>query len=397
MEWTRDFEKAPKVLSKMKGSEILFAEDAEGKMLFVYAAMEGDEPFLRDKVAALRQQPEGMRHIVRALNNFSRIAHQGSLCFAKVVFEALHEADAALRCEKCIFLLNAVHENLREPFDWLSDGAESLLDPSQAQTPQYYALWESWCRAILRSRADSETLISRLGPKRAHALSRSATQQHLAIVNDPQEHWERRASAAYWLLRSGGMPLRHAQTFLDDAYAAFPLEALEGIEALSIAVETQAAQSAESDVIAEKLARIRSEGLFLRDMQESTFLRAAEKLLSTQSKLPETAVQLALSLASKDQADRLLATTLLDDARRADFIHLARKYRCLKHLSALFFANFQHHNPLIREFSQAIVISLLENENAHARMAEGWLECLEKENCDALALQAKEWHAFCLS
>jgi len=193
------------------------------------------------------------------------------------------------------------------------------------------------------------------------------------------------------------MSLRQAQAFLDDAYAAFPLEALEGIEALSIAVETQAAQSAESDVIAEKLARIRSEGLFLRDMQESAFLRAAEKLLSTQSQLPKTAVQFALSLASKDQADRLLATTLLDDARRADFIHLARKYRCLKRLSALFFANFQHHHPLIREFSQAIVASLLENENAHAKMAEDWFKCLEEENFDALALQTKAWREFCES
>jgi hypothetical protein len=127
--------------------------------------------------------------------------------------------------------------------------------------------------------------------------------------------------------------------------------------------------------------------------KHDAFIAASERVF--QSPLPQNAIDVALSLQSADKSDCMILTTFIDDARRADWFHVARKANALKSLGAIFFAHFDAQNPLSRAFSADFVTTLLENCNADALMAQTWCDAFDAEDIETLTTQASSWQAFC--
>ena len=92
IDFAREFEKAPKNLMKAKPNELLFADDySEGRMQIVCAAMNEERKALDEMVGKVLAEPEGEKHLVRALNNLKTIAHHGARIFAQAIFETLEK------------------------------------------------------------------------------------------------------------------------------------------------------------------------------------------------------------------------------------------------------------------------------------------------------------------
>lgn len=396
-EFTREFEKAPKSLMTANPKALLFAEDyPEGRMQIVCAAMNDDLDSLRSAVQKVMGMPEGARHLVRALNNLKTVEHHGAIAFVRVIFEALDgDWDAETKIQKLIQVLDCVNEKLRTGLGWIDTRTMACLDDTGLSQDSRLQIWLHWCAAVLRSSPEAAPLIESIAPRRLKNLSKSQIQRLRDMVRDENGAWDMRSAAMYLLLGNRIYTLEAAQSFVDEAYAAFPLEALEGVEILAIAVENDASVLAEFDVIQAKLAQIRKENLYLRDMDESHFVDASKALLSEQKELPSTAIELALGLQAMDKNKRLIASSLLDDVRFSDWLILAKKYRVLKSLGGVFFEHFCPENPVLRAWSAGLVSALLELCNADALLAESWQDAVSAEDIETLKKLQPQWMEFC--
>ncbi|MBO4350263.1 MAG: hypothetical protein J6A01_04850 [Proteobacteria bacterium] len=396
-ELTREFEKAPKSLMSAKPNEMLFAEDyPEGRMKIVCAAMDQDLETLRSYAAKVMAQPEGAKHLVRALNNLKAVEHHGAIAFVRVIFEALKDDwDSDTQILKLLQILDSVNEKLRTGLGWLDEIVMHWLDEGKLSQENRMNIWFHWCAAVLRSSPEASPLIENIAPRRLKNLSKSQAQALRQRFKDESQPWDMRSAAMYLMLGNQLISLEDAQSFVDEAYASFPLEALEGVEILAIAVEHDASILAEFDVIQAKLAQIRKDNLYLRDMNEVNFTEASTAILSNQSDLPGTAIEIAMELQALDKNKRMIASALIDDARFADWLYLAKKYRVIKVLSGLFFEHFCPENPVLMSWSTGIVSSLLELENADALLAESWNNAVETGDVNALRQMQPQWIAFC--
>lgn len=394
-EFAREFEKCPKNLMKALPNALLFAEDyPEGRMQLVCAAMNKEEKVLQESIARLMTREEGARHLVRTLNNLKTIGHHGALLFAQKLFSALeHDWDEETHLQKFMQILDSISADLRTGMDWIDNHAIQMLDEGHLSTENKVKLWLRWCAAVLRSSPEAAPLLENLCPRRPKDLPKSQIRALKDACDDDTAPWDIRSAAMYLLLGNRLISLNQAQSFVEQAYAAFPLEALEGVEILAIAVEHDASVLAEFDVIQGKLSQVRKENLILKDMKHDAFIAASERVF--QSPLPQNAIDVALSLQSADKSDRMILTTFIDDARRADWFHVARKANALKSLGAIFFAHFDAQNPLLRAFSADFVTTLLENCNADALMAQTWCDAFDAEDIETLTTQASSWQAFC--
>lgn len=393
-ETIREFEKAPKSLIKMKGTEVLFADDAVGKMRFIYEAFE-DEDALRASAKAILSCEDGGRHIVRALNNLKKIPHLPAMRMARVLYETVRpQWDLLTRVQKCQQVLDAVDEQYEADTAWLDEETEALLDLLEADAATQVILWSAWLGSNLRSSADSGKIIQRQSARRPKTLSKPVYNQLVRTMNDAQERWEYRSAAMYALVGSHAMRPDDAMNFMDAAYTSFPLEALSGVEALSMALELDQAAYAETDAIAEKLAQVRHDKLILREMSKEDFVSAAERIFARQHDLADRALDIALSLQTLDKNDRMMTTIFIDDARRNDFIQMALKYRVLKQLAHTFFEHFCANNTLCVQLSASLVMALAENENADAVMTSRWMDACDAQDTNTLQAALADWMRF---
>lgn len=394
-EFAREFEKCPKNLMKAQPKALLFAEDyPEGRMQLVCAAMNRETAVLREAAQRLMTQPDGAKHLVRALNNLKIIGHHGALCFAEVIYAALeHDWDDDTRFQKFLQILDTVSADLRTGMDWLENTAMKMLDTGHLSAENKVKLWLRWCTAVLRSSPDATPMIENLSPRRPKDLSKTQIHALKDAWGDDTAPWDIRSASMYLLLGNRLISLGQAQAFVEQAYAAFPLEALEGVEILAIAVEHDASVLAEYDVIQGKLSQVRKENLILREMKHDVFIAASERVFA--SALPNQAIDVALMLQNVDKADRMILTAFIDDVRRADWCHVARKANMLKHLGAVFFAHMDVENPLHRTFSAELVTNLLENCNADAILAQDWCDAYDADDIQAMRPQISTWLAFC--
>lgn len=397
VDFAREFEKCPKNLMKARPKELLFAEDyPEGRMQFVCAAMNEEEKELQAAVSRLLEQAEGARHLVRALNNLKTIGHHGSLLFAKVIYLALeHDLDMDMRLMKFMQILDSVNESLRTGLGWLGEHCVKLLDEGRLSSDAKVKLWLRWCAAVLRSSPDAAPMIEELCPRRPKELSKTMIHALKDACDDDTAPWDVRSAAVYLLLGNRLLSISKAQSFVEQAYASFPLEALEGVENLAIAIENDASVLAEYDVIQGKLSQVRKENLILREMKHDAFVSASMRVFSKLSALPSAAIDVALALQSADKPDRMIMTTFIDDSRRADWFHVALKANALRALGGVFFAHFSADNFLVCIFSVDLVNALLENCNADALMAQNWCDAFDAGDTAALCEQAAMWRAFC--
>jgi len=389
----REFEKAPKSLIKMKGSELLFEDDAIGKMKYIYDAFE-NEADLNKAAAEVLASEDGAKHLIRALNNLKTIPHAPAMRFAHAVYSTvLPELDLLARVQKCQQILDNISETFEGDTAWLDAELISLLNTLKDDAATYVILWSAWVGANLRSMANSGKLISEQAPKRLQSLSKTVFNQLVRTMNDPEENWEYAAAAMYALVGARAMRMDDAQRFIETAYNTMPLEALSGIEALSMALEMDAANYAESDAIAEKLSQVRRDHLILRDMNRDSFEAAAKRLFENQNEIPDEALDIALQLPSLDKNDRMMATILIDDARRSDFIQMALKTQTLRTLSKTFFDHITVENPIVRAFSIPLVLALSENCNLSALLVDKWIDACENSDVDALKAELDAWKA----
>ena len=396
IDFAREFEKAPKNLMKAKPNELLFADDySEGRMQIVCAAMNEERKTLDEMIGAVLAEPEGEKHLVRALNNLKTIAHHGSRIFAQAIFETLEKTwDHPTMMLKFLQILDCVSYELRTGLGWIGAKAASLLD-GRLSGEERFKLWMHWCAAVLRSSAEAAPLIEELGPRRPNGLNKTQANALRDALKDEQMTWDMRAASLYLLLGNQLIAIDKAQAFVESAYASFPLESLEGVEILAIAVEQDASALAEYDVIQAKLAQIRQENLYLRDMSPENFVSASLRVFSEQASLADTPLQIALSLQSADKNDRMLMSAYIDDARRGDWIYLAKKSNSLRALCACFFEHFVPENAVLRAFSMDVVNALVALANADALLAEHWIEAVERNDTDALRADAPKWCVFC--
>lgn len=394
VEMLRDFEKSAKALTKLRGTELMFEDDAIGRQRFVYLAMDGKEEELRAVVQEIAQMPEGARHIARALNNLVSIGHAGSHLFAKLCFEVLlPEWPIDVELTKCLYLLSIVSPEFSGELGFLQDHSLVLLRGLKAKTADYLRLWQALCGCILRSNGDTDALIRLLGPMRQIQMTRRQFDEIKSTLSDQKVSWEIRASNAYFLLGNMVINLEEAMRFLDAAYTSFPLEALVGIEALSIAIEMDASELVESELINDKLAQVRRDGMILRELEQDAFERASAKVFAKQSQWPVEALEIVKGLDTLERSERMLMTTLIDDTRRNDYFEMTRKYACLKLVSKDFFSHFEPTNPFSLAYSQDFVTQLIDNANAPAREAEAWFEAIESNDIERLCELAKFWAA----
>ncbi len=396
-EFIREFEKTPKKLMQTKANVLLFEEDyPEGRMTLVCAAMNGEENKIQSAIDKILENEDGPRHLVRTLNNIKAIGHAGTLCFAKSIFLTLEKSwDNNTKLLKLIQLLDAVTSDLRTGIGWLADVASRCLDENHLSSEDALKLWIHWCAAILRSSFAPTQLIEELAPRRPLKLQKTQINAVKDSLSDPKFSWDLQSAAVYLLLGNQLISLEKAQNFVESAYAAFPLEALEGVEILALAIENDATAFAEFNAIQDKLAQVRKENLYLRDMSQNTFVEASISVFEDLEAVPQTALEIALCLQNQNKNERLILTAFIDDARRADWFYMARKSTSLRSLCALFFDHFTPENPVIRAFSADLVMALVDNHNADAMMAETWQNAIENNLLDKLATEARKWADFC--
>lgn len=397
MDFCREFEKAPKNLMKAKPNELLFAEDyPEGRMQVVCAAMNGERKKLDEMLAGILAEPEGEKHLVRALNNLKSIGHNGALIFAQAIFEVLEKTwDQPTMLLKFLQILDCVSYELRTGLGWIGVKAAEILDGGRLSGEHRMKLWIHWCAAVLRSSFEAGPLIEMLGPRRPNGLSRPQVNALRDALADEHTPWDVRGASLYLLLGNQLLSIDKAQAFVESAYASFPLESLEGVEILALAVEQDASALAEFAVIQAKLAQIRQENLFLRDMPAERFDEASRRVFAEQGALAHAPLEIALSLQAAEKNDRMVMSAYIDDVRKGDWIYLAKKYNLIRPLCAVFFENFEAENPVIRNFSLDIVNALVELANADALLAERWGDAVQNLDIDALRADARQWADFC--
>lgn len=396
-ELAREFEKAPKKLMKSKANELLFAEDyPEGRMQFVCAAMNDESEQLQNTCKNLLELPEGAKHLVRALNNLQEIGHHGALCFAQAIYNTLeNDWDDETRHLKFNQILDSVSSDLRTGIGWLSEKAAQMLDSERLSNDTRLQLWIHWCAAILRSSPDAAPLIEDIAPRRPQNLTKSNINALMDAFKNDQIPWDTRSASAYLLLGNQLISPTKAQDFVEEAYASFPLEALEGVEILAIAIESDASALAEYDVIQSKLAQVRQENLILKEMKADDFLRASTCVFQNLKNLPKSDLEIALSLTDSPKQERLIKTALIDDTRKADWIFIAKKNNLLKPLGTVFFNNIDLENPICIDFSSEIVSALLDNHNADAKKADLWMDAAQNNDLNTLKSEISWWSSFC--
>jgi hypothetical protein len=371
----------------------LFKDDAVGKMRFIYEAFE-DENTLRQDAEDVLKSEDGSRHLVRTLNNFTSIPHGPAMRFAKIIYDIMRtQWDILTHVQKCQQLLDAISNSYNGSSEWLDIETESLLDTPELKNDASASiiLWSAWVGANLRSSHDSKKLINRQAPRRPKLLSKPLFNQLVNTMNDPEERWEYRAAAMYALVGSNAMKLNDARRFIESAYTSFPLESLAGIESLSMALEVDDLAFAEQDMISKKLSQIRKEHLYIKDMKADDFNHAAIELLKNQNNIPLEAIDVAAQLSSLDKNDRIMATILIDDTRKEEFIQKAVKLKTLRQLAKVFFENFDSDNTLCIMLSVSFVMALTEIENFNAALAETWLSACDNHDTDTLKTLAPQF------
>ena len=396
-ELAREFEKAAKSLSKMTGRELLFEEDiVEGRSAMVYAAINENEAELSRIASEIAAMNDGPRHLIRALNNIKAIGHNGMLLFAKSIVDALDKSNAwdkPARLQKIEQLLNAVTDGLREGLGWLDDACVDALENGELSREESFVLWNAWCAATLRACAVAASLIALVGAHRPRNLSKSDIRTLREAINDDNpQHWDISSAALYLLLGNSLISLEKAQDFVERAYTQFPLESLEGVELLALAVEHDAATLAEIDEIQKKLAKL-SEGPALRSLSRDELADAADDIIEKMAEMPDSAYQIATMLQDVSPARRLVFAAFIDDTRRSELLRQACKLDLIRDFAARFFAHFDPEHNLMRDFSCALVPTLLENCNVDAMLAQNWLDACDSENIEQLRADLNNWRA----
>ena len=394
-ELAREFEKAAKSLSKMTGRELLFEEDVtEGRSAIVYAAVNDNASEIARIASEIAAMEEGARHLVRALNNIKTIGHNGMLLFAKSIVDALDQSNAwdkTARLQKIEQLLKAVNENLRDGLGWLDDVCIRLLENGELSHDEAFALWNLWCSATVRACAVATSLIADVGTHRPKNLSKDEihTLRDAAANEDPQ-NWDTASAALYLMLGNGLISLDKARDFVERAYVQFPIESLEGVELLALAVEHDAAMLAEDDEIQKKLAKL-SDGPALRSLSRDELADGIAAVIGKMSEMPDSAYKIAQTLADESPVRRLIIAAFIDDTRRNDLLRQICKLDLIRDFAARFFAHFVPDHALLREFSSALVPALLENCNVDALLAQNWLDACDSENIAQLQADLKQW------
>ena len=392
-EMIREFEKAGKAIAKLRGSEILF-DDEPGKMHFVYLAMNKDEESLDRAISEIVACDEGMRHIVRTLNNVKTIAHEGASCFCKCLYRAMEPTfeDAGVRLQKWIQIVDSVSPLLRTDLGWISEKSKQYLEDRAFSSAQKMDIWLHWCGAMLRSNNLSGVFVDTVGATRPKDLNRAAIHQLKQMLQDTSMRWDLKSGALYLLLGNQLISLDTAQSFVEEAYAGFPLDALEGVETLAIAIEHDAALCAEADAIHEKLGQLRREGLVLKGMKRDDLFEAACAVFEKLSDIEKKPVEIAMHLFDWNKRERLIVSAFIDETRKADWIRIASKVpENLHKLAFLFFEHFDATHPILRQFAIDIVGALVDNCNVDALRAERLIALCTDGDDEALAGEARHW------
>lgn len=389
----REFEKTGKTLMRLKGTELLFEEDTDGRMKYACWAMNSDDEKLQNMIDEIMKTENGIKHIVRALNNIAAIGHKGALNLSRLLFCAAESSySPENRVRKLIQICDSVDENLRCGMDWISKKAADYLDASEMEKNDRVELWLHWCRAMLRSGNDAGLFVRTLGSSRPIPLQKSTVNALRDDVNNDHAPWDQRAAALYLLLGNKLISLEKAQSFVENAYAGFPLEALEGVELLQYAVDCDDAEYAEFNVIQDKLAQLRKENLILKHMAKGDFWDASNQFFAAQNDMPKTAIQLATSLHMLDKSQRIIASILIDDTRKSEWMAIAVKTPAeLKPFAALFFENFNAENELLTTFGIDLAETLLECCNVDATLTQSWVNAAENGDIDELNHLRHQW------
>lgn len=392
-EMIREFEKAGKAIAKMRGNEIIF-DDEPGRMHFIYLAMNKDEENIDRIISEIISCEDGMRHIVRTLNNVRTIAHEGSLFFCKRLYRAIEPTfeDAGVRLQKWIQIVDAVSPLLRTDLGWISETSMKYLDDRDFSSAQKMDVWLHWCAAMLRANNLSGVFIDTVGATRPKDLNRAAINQLKQMLQDTSTRWDLKSGALYLLLGNQLLSLDTAQAFVEEAYAGFPLDALEGVETLAIAVEHDAAIHAEADAIHEKLAQLRREGLVLKDMKHGDLFEASCAVFENLGNIPTKPIEIAVHLFEWGKRERLIVSAFIDETRKADWMRIAAKVpEDLRKLACLFFEHFDATNPVLRQFAVDVAGALVDNCNVDALRAERLVALCASDDEDALADEARHW------
>ena len=399
-EYAREFEKVAKTLSKMRGNEILFEEDAaDVRSKLVFDAMNGHWDELNEAAKKIAEQPDGARHLVRALNNVKAIGHKGMLGFVRAAFESLENSgDFENKPQKLIQMLDLVTADLRDGLDWMDVKAAQILESLSGNEDLAFDLWMHWCAATVRVCSTAGSLIELVGAHRPKNLSKAQIHSLKQDLQDDQNTpWDIRGAALYLMLGNRLISLENAQDYVDKAYVSFPLEALEGVEILALAVENDGAFYAEFDVIQDKLAQIRRDNLFLRDMPLDIFAETSINVMHALAGLPNTPLDIALLLQAQDKNKRMVLSAFIDETRRSEWFKLARKSGRFWDIAGEFFKHFVPENAVLREFSLSIVTSMLDNDNVDAKLVERWIDACESEDLERLKGECEKWITLVLS
>ena len=395
-EFAREFEKAAKLLSKMSGKELLFEEDTtEGRSAIVYAAFNGTDEEIRQSARRIAQMDDGCRRLIRALNNIKAVSHNGTLRFVQAICDALDATpdgwDKSAKLLKITQILDAVTESLRDGLGWLDEACMALLESGISHEDRL-KLWMSWCAATLRACSVATSLIESVGANRITDLSRSEAKMLRDLTNsDTDEHWDRQSAALYLLLGNGLVTLDQAQDFVERAYTQFPLESLEGVELLALAVENDAAALAEADEIQKRLVQLREDCPALREISRDALETAWENVMRRLPQLPDAPYPVAMSLSDFNKNEQVVLASFLDDTRRSDFLRAACKQGVIRSMASDFFSAFSPEHRLMREFSSALVATLLENCNTDAMLAQQWLDSCDAGDTEQLKSSLPQW------
>ena len=392
-EMIREFEKAGKAIAKLRGNEIIF-DDEPGRQHFVYLAMNNDEETLNREIAEIAAAPEGMRHIMRALNNIRTIGHAGAFCFALCLYEALEPTfeDAGAKLQKWIQIVDGIAPIYRGDMGRICEKSSQYLASDAFSGAQKTDIWLHWCGAMLRANDLSGLFIGTVGATRPKDLNRSAVNQLKEMIRDPKMRWDLRSAAVYLLLGNRVISLETAQTFVEEAYVGFPLDALEGTETLAIAVEHDAAVCAEADAIAEKLAQLRREGLVLRDMKHNDLFEASCAVFEKLGDIAKEPITIAMHLNDWGKRERMIVSVFADETRKADWLRIASKStENLRKMSIIFFEHFDASNPILRQFAADLAGADVELLNADALKADAFIALCAEGSDEAVSAEAKQW------
>lgn len=240
----KELEKAARFLSKYTDSTVL-PKDAGQRIQIVRAVLLEDNGTVQEICGQVAQGEDGTKHLMRALNNCMPLANKYAQNLAKYLYCAATNLEEAFKQKKLLQLLSTLSGDLPH-LDWLLPEALECLKTFElpGEMENYLQFLQELVRAELRTSADSSVLIEQLAVLRPTILSKEQALALSRTVWDRDLSWDLRSSALFLLMPLGGIDYESLQNFLDEGYLHFPLEALQGVEALSRALELDCTREA---------------------------------------------------------------------------------------------------------------------------------------------------------